>query len=319
MLETGNRIAIIGAAGAVGRALADELEQRGVRPVVIGRDPGKLESFFARRAEIRAADLQDSDQAARAMQGVVRAVYCVGLPYPQFALHPVLMRKAIEAAHKAGVQRMAVISSVYSYGRPQTARVKESHPREPESRKGKYRREQEDAAMEAHRPGEFETLVLHLPDFYGPCASNSLAHMMMESLMAGKPARWLGDPDAPHEFVFMPDAARVIADMLGRSECFGRRWNLAGAGEISGRRFAELAARQFGTQPRVIATGKMVLRLGGLFNPLLRELVELQYLGETPVLLDDTALRKVLGEIVKTPYEEGVRRMAEWMKSKVGA
>ncbi len=312
------RIAIIGAAGAVGRALADELERRGARPVVIGRDSEKLESFFARRAEIRAADLQDSDQAARAMQGVVRAVYCVGLPNPQFAFHPVLMRKTIEAARKAGVRRMAVISSVYSYGRPQTARVNESHPRQPESRKGRFRREQEDAAIEAHRPGAFETLVLHLPDLYGPYASNSLAHMMMESLMAGKPVRWLGDPDAPHEFVYSPDAARVIAELLNRDPCFGRRRNLAGAGEISGRRWVELAARGFGAQPRVIATGKMVLRLGGLFNPLLRELVELQYLGETPVLLDDSGLSAVLGGIAKTPYEEGIRRMAEWMKSKAG-
>jgi nucleoside-diphosphate-sugar epimerase len=309
------RIAIIGAAGGVGRALADELEQRSVRPVVIGRGRAKLDAYFAHRAEIRAADLQDSDQAARALQGVVRAIYCVGLPYPQFSLHPVLMRKAIAAARQAGVRRMIVVSSVYSYGRPQAPGVTESHPRQPESRKGMYRREQEDAAIEAHRPGEFETLVLHLPDFYGPYASNSLAHMMMESLMAGKGARWLGDPDAPHEFVFMPDAARVIAGMLDQDRCYGRRWNLAGAGEISGRRFVELAARQFGTQPRVIATGRMLLRLGGLFNPLLRELVELQYLGETPVLLDDSALRSVLGEIVKTPYEDGVRRMAEWMKA----
>ncbi|MGQ9916031.1 MAG: NAD-dependent epimerase/dehydratase family protein, partial [Bryobacteraceae bacterium] len=141
------------------------------------------------------------------------------------------------AARRAGVGRLVVVSSVYSYGRPQTPRVNENHPRRPETRKGGFRREQEDAATEAHRAGEFETLVPHLPDFYGPYASNSLAHTTLESLMAGRAARWLGDPDAPHEFVYMPDAARVIAEMLDRPECFGRRWNLAGPGEISGRRF----------------------------------------------------------------------------------
>lgn len=309
-----DRIAIIGAAGAVGRALADELDQRGVRPVVIGRDRAKLDAYFARRAEIRAADLGDVEAAVRALAGATRAVYCVGLPYPQFALHPVLMRKAIEASRRAGIARLVVVSSVYSYGRPQTTRVGENHPRRPETRKGGFRREQEDTAIEAHRAGGLETLVLHLPDFYGPYASNSLAYMMLESLMAARAARWLGDPDAPHEFVYMPDAARVIAEMLDRPECFGRRWNLAGPGEISGRRFVELAARQLGAQPRVIATGRLSLWLGGLFNPLLRELVELQYLGETPVLLDDSALHGVLGGIGKTPYEEGVRRMVEWMR-----
>lgn len=308
-------IAIIGAAGAAGRAVADELESRGIKPAVLGRDAAKLERLFGGRAEIRAVDLAHEDAAARALDGVEQAVYCVGLPYPQFDRHPVLMRAALQAARKAGVQRMIVVSSVYSYGRPRTDRVSEDHPREPESRKGLYRKQQEDLAIAAHQPGVLETLVLHLPDFYGPYAANSLAHMMLESLLAGKAARWLGDPDLPHEFVFMPDAARVIAELLGRPECFGRRWNFAGPGAVTGRQFAQWAARETGCEPRVVRTGRWMLILAGLFSPLLRQLVELQYLGETPVLLDDTALCSALGGLHKTPYEEGVRRMVEWMRN----
>lgn len=307
-------IGIIGAAGAVGRAVADELKKRGLRPAVLGRDGARLERLFGGRAGIRPADLSDPDAAARALEGIGQAVYCVGLPYPEFNRHPVLMRAALQAARRAGVRRMIVVSSVYSYGRPRAARVSEDHPREPEARKGRFRKEQEDAAIAAHEPGALETLVLHLPDFYGPYASNSLAHMMLESLMAGKPARWLGDPDLPHEFVFMPDAARVIADLLEHPECFGRRWNLAGPGAISGRQFVELAAKEIGCRPRVIRTGRGMLIMAGLFSPLLRQLVELQYLGETPVLLDDGALASDLGGLQKTPYEEGVRRMVEWMR-----
>lgn len=307
--------AIIGASGAVGRALVDEWQRRSVRPVVLARDAARLEALFGGRAEIRAADLARPEEAARALEGVREAVYCVGLPYPRFAEHPVLMRKALEAARRAGVRRMIVVTSVYSYGHPRAARVSEDHPREPETRKGRFRKEQEDAAVEAHSPGVFETLVLHLPDFYGPYASNSLAFLMLESLMQGRAARWLGDPDAPHEFVFVPDAARVIAELLARPACFGRRWNLAGAGAISGREFAALAARELGVPARILPTGRLMLRLGGLFRPLLRELVELQYLGETPVLLDDRALAAALGGIPKTPYSEGVREMIAWMRS----
>ena len=307
-------VAIVGAAGAVGRAMVDELERRGARPAVIGRDRHRLERLFAARAGIRAADLANAEDAARALEGCDSAVYCVGLPYPQFDRHPVLMRRALEAARKAGVRRMIVVSSVYSYGHPRAGRVSEEHPREPETRKGRFRKEQEDAAIDAHGRGGLATLVLHLPDFYGPYASNSLACMMLTSLKAGKAARWLGDPDAPHEFVFMPDAARVIADLLLRPECFGRRWNLAGAGAISGREFAALAARELGRPAKILATGRLMLRLGGIFSPLLRELVELQYLGETPVLLDDSALRAALGGLEKTPYEEGVRRMLAWFE-----
>jgi len=308
-------VGIIGAGGAVGRAVVDELGRRGRLPIAIGRNEQKLARLFSGRAEIRTADIADEDSAARALQGLEAALYCVGLPFTRFAEHPVLMRKALAAARQAGVRRMIVVSSVYSYGLPRAARVSEEHPRDPHTRKGRFRKEQEDAAIAAHEPGRLETLVLHLPDFYGPFASNSLAFMMLESLMAGRPARWLGDPDAPHEFVFIPDAAGVIAELMQRPECFGRRWNLTGPGTISGREFVSLAARELGVPERVLPTGRTLLRVGGLFNPLLRELVELQYLGETPVLLDDSALTARLGHIEKTPYEEGVRRMTGWMRA----
>jgi hypothetical protein len=39
----------------------------------------------------------------------------------------------------------------------------------------------------------------------------------------------------------------------------------------------------------------------------MRELVEMHYLLTNPVLLDDAALRNLLGGIRKTPYEDGLR------------
>jgi nucleoside-diphosphate-sugar epimerase len=60
----------------------------------------------------------------------------------------------------------------------------------------------------------------------------------------------------------------------------------------------------------------MTLRLMGLFNPLLREMVEMNYLQTTPVVMDDTALRGLLGEIKKTSYEDGIRQCVEAAKTK---
>lgn len=303
--------AILGAAGAIGRAMVNEFALRGVPAVAIGRDPSKLERMFGKRAEIRAADISSVEQTAAALGGARRAVYAVGVPYPDFKRHPVLMRQALEAARRAGVSRMVVVSSVYSYGKPRTARVSEDHPRQPETRKGRYRKEQEDAALAADGKDGLRTLVLHLPDFYGPFADNSLARMIVDCVVAGKPANWLGDPEAPHEFVFVPDAARVIADLLDREDSFGRRWNFAGPGSITGREFITRVHQELGRPVRIRAAGTWMLRVMGLFNPLLRELVELQYLGVTPVLLDDSRLAARLGALHKTPYEEGIRRMVE--------
>ena len=58
-----------------------------------------------------------------------------------------------------------------------------------------------------------------------------------------------------------------------------------------------------------------MLRLLGLFNPLMRELVEMHYLQTTPVLMDDSALHGLLGTIHKTPYDEGLRQCLDAARS----
>jgi hypothetical protein len=40
----------------------------------------------------------------------------------------------------------------------------------------------------------------------------------------------------------------------------------------------------------------------------------MQYLFETPVILDDSKVMRKLGDVRKTPYAEGIRLTLEWMR-----
>ena len=60
---------------------------------------------------------------------------------------------------------------------------------------------------------------------------------------------------------------------------------------------------------------KNILPVMGLFNPLMRELVEMSYLHTSPVVLDDSALQKLLGPVKKTSFEDGIRKTLEAMRS----
>ncbi len=311
-----DRVAIVGAAGAIGISVAAEFDRRGISYRVVGRNRGRLETQFGGKAEIVEADISNARDALRVLDGADTAIYCVGLPYPQHALHPVLMRTTVEAARVAGVKRMALASSVYAYGAPRTQRVAEDHPREPHTRKGQYRKEQEDIALGADSQGGLRTLALRLPDFYGPHAELSLADQVFQGALRGTTANWIGPADLPHEFVFVPDVGPVMADLIARDDSFGQAWNLGGAGTITGRDFIEQAYRAAGREPKFRTVGPLVLRLGGLFNPLLRELVELNYLATTPVILDDSKLERHLGSVRKTSYGEGIRLTMEWYRSK---
>jgi nucleoside-diphosphate-sugar epimerase len=168
-------VVIIGAAGAIGHAVAGELHRRHVPHRVVGRHRPRLEAAFGTTAEIVTADISDLAAAQRALSGTATAIYCVGLPYPEHSRHPDLFQTVVEAAQREGLPRLALVSSVYPYGIPQTPQVAETHPREPHTKKGQYRKAQEDVAMAAHGQRGLRTLVLRLPDFYGPHAELSVA------------------------------------------------------------------------------------------------------------------------------------------------
>ena len=310
-------MAIFGAAGAIGRALGRELRFRDTPFRAVGRTRARLEEAFGgmRQAEICAADLADPQAAAEAARGVDTIVYTIGVPYTEFHLHPKLMQATVEGAVAAGVPNLVVVSSVYSYGVPETRTVAETHPRRPPALKGQMRKEQEDIAFQAQLDGKLQSMVIRLPDFYGPWADNSLANMILRAALAGKAADWLGSPDKPHEFVYVPDTGAVIAELASRPDCYGQAWNFGGPAEIRGAEFMTLVWRQLGADPKWRTIGRTKLRLGGLVDPFVKELVEMLYLFETPVILDDSKLRAKLGTVEKTAYEAGIQKTLAWMRT----
>jgi nucleoside-diphosphate-sugar epimerase len=266
-------------------------------------------------AEIVTWNPEDPASVRAAAQGVETLVYLVGGPYWDFRLHPVLMRQTLEGARAAGVSKVVLIATVYPFGRPRTERVTEEHPREPHTFKGKMRKEQEELVLAAHGQGGLQTTLLRLPDFYGPKVERSFLASAFQAALAGSRANLLGPIDTPHEYVFVPDVGPVVTALADNPRAYGRAWNLAGAGVTTQRALVERIFAEAGRPPKLRVAGPLVVRAMGLFNPFMRELVEMHYLQTTPVLMDDSALRGLLGEVHKTPYEEGVRRTLQAMRA----
>ncbi len=307
------KVTLLGAAGAIGKSISDALSHQGREYRVIGRNRASLENAFGRdpKAEIVTWNPDDPSSARTALRGSGTIVYLIGVPYDQFRLHPILMRKTLDAAIAEGVEKILLIGTVYPYGPPQTTPVKEDHPREPNTFKGRMRKEQEDALLEADAAGKIRGSVLRLPDFYGPKVEKSFLDGLFNAAAKGGTANMLGPIDNPHEFVFVPDAGPVVSALIDQDAAWGRVWHLAGVGAVTQRDLMERVFKMAGRKPRYRVAGKTMLRVLGLFNPIMRELVEMNYLLTTPILLDDSALRNLLGDIRKTPYDEGLRLSLE--------
>ncbi len=106
----------------------------------------------------------------------------------------------------------------------------------------------------------------------------------------------------------MPDVGPVVARLLVTPTAFGKIWNLAGAGVTTQRELVSEMERQTGRKLKLRVVAKTMLRLIGLFNPFMREMVEMNYLMTDPLFMDDSALQQLIGPIRKTPYGEGIRQ-----------
>jgi len=187
--------------------------------------------------------------------------------------------------------------------------VREDHPREPNTFKGKMRLEQEEALLEADRAGKIKGAVLRLPDFYGPGVEKSFLDGLFNAALTGKTANMLGPIDVPHEFVFVPDVGPVIARLIEAPGAYGRVWHLGGTGATTQRAIVDRVEREVAHPVKILVAGKTMLRMLGLFNPMMRELADMHYLLAEPIIMDDTALAELIGPIQKTSYDDGVRQV----------
>lgn len=311
-----DRIALFGAAGAIGGSIAAQLRKQARPYRVVGRGRAELEAKFSAdpSAEIVTWNPDDPASVRAAARGIDTIFYLVGVPYWQFELHPELMRKTLDGALAEGVRHLVLIGTVYPFGLARTERVSEDHPREPHTFKGRMRKAQEDLVLAADAAGSIRGTILRLPDFYGPNIERSLLASAFQAAIAGGRAQLVGPIDKPHEFIYVPDVGPVAVALADEPRAYGRTWNLAGPGVITERAFVERIFQEAGRKPKFIVANKAVLRVMGLFNPLMRELVEMNYLFTTPVIMDDSAILQLLGDIKKTSSEEGIRETLRRMR-----
>jgi len=307
------KLVLLGATGAIGESIAAELRRRGENYRAVGRDRASLDRAFGSDplAEIAVWNPGDSSSARAALRGADAALYLVGVPYNHFELHPVVMRQTLDAAIAEGVEQMLLVGTVYPYGRAQATPAREDHPREPHTFKGKMRKQQEDLLVEADAAGKIRGTVLRLPDFYGPRVKNSFLDSVFTAAATGGTANLIAPIDRPHQFVYVPDVGATVLDLLRHPEAHGRWWHLGGDGTASIQEIVAMVGDLAGKPVKTRVFGTTMLRLIGLFQPILREMVEMNYLLTDPLILDDSALNTLLGGVKKTPLREGLRQSLE--------
>ncbi|WP_207953093.1 SDR family NAD(P)-dependent oxidoreductase [Paenibacillus agricola] len=306
-----NRVIVVGATGGTGAVITAELVKRGISTIAFGRSRQKLEQFAAQlgnpsNLSLAVGDAFRSDDIAAAAEGTDVLFHCANVPYNEMASKLIPLGEAVmEAANRLSLKVVAV-DGIYPYGRRQMDKVTEEHPKQPHTKKGKIRLAFEQMIFSS-RWNNVQAMIVRLPDYYGPTANQaSYLGGTLEAIAAGKMAFFIGNMHVPREYVYLPDAAIMIAELASRDHAYGQNWNIPGPGSISGREIVRIARQASGATKPVIPLGKMGLSLLGMFVPVMKEIVEMLYLTEEPLTLSGEKYERQIGKIPATKFADGI-------------
>lgn len=297
---------ILGAGGPISNELVKILLAKGAPLRLVSRHPRPAMPG----TETLAADVSDREQMVRAVAGSSVVHLVIGLKYDVKVwqeLWPRIMANAIEAAKRAGA-KLLFFDNVYMYGRVIGA-MTEQTPYNPVSQKGEIRAKLAATLMDEVKLGKLTAMIARAADFYGPAdAQNGLPNaLVFDAFAKGSKAQWLLNDSVPHSLTFTPDAARGVAMLAEREPAWNQIWHLPTAAPVlTGREFIGAAAQAFGVKPKYRILNRGMIKVGGWFNPMVRELYEMLYQYDSPYLFNSDKFAREFG-FVGTPYTEGIR------------
>lgn len=315
---------VVGATGGTGASVTEELVKRGIPTVAFGRSREKLEHLRAalghpEHLTIAVGDAFCPDNIVTASEGADVLFHCANVPYHEMVSKLIPLGESVmEAADRLSLKIVA-IDGIYPYGRRQMARATEEHPKQPHTRKGKTRLAYEKMLFD-QRWTQAKVMIVRLPDYYGPTANEaSYLGSTLEAIAAGKMAFYIGNMHVPREFVYLPDAAFMTVELAGRDDAYGQNWHIPGAGLISGNEITRIARQASGSAKPVVPLGRVGLSLLGMAVPVMKEVVEMLYLTEEPLVLSGDKYERLIGPARTTDFEKGITLTVRALQRKNGS
>ena len=186
----------------------------------------------------------------------------------------------------------------------------EDSPVNPPSKKGKVRQQIAEMMMNEIKNGKLEGLIARSADFYGPHNEKSvLQEMAYKNMKKGKSPMWMIDADKIHSFTYTPDAAKAVAIVGNTADAYNQLWHLPTSEEkITARQIIDLFNKEMGMSKKIKLMPMWMLKLLGIFIPVLREMPEMMYQNDRDYYFDSSKFNKRFS-FMPTSYQDGVKEI----------
>ncbi len=300
--------------GVLGLALAHQLRATGRSVTLVNRHGGRFDGFDA-----LACPADRLRELTARIDAPIRLFVCAAPAYDRWPQEFPALIDGIIAATAGHRVDIVYADNLYAYGESDQP-FSEDSPYRAHTVKGRVRAVAAERLMALHGPqGPVRVAIMRGSSFFGPGVKTSaFGADALRAVLAGKPANMLGDPTRPHALSYLPDFATALLRAADESAAFGHTWHvpnsparglvqwLADVGRLGGQPAA--------APPRTRTAGRLLLRVMGLFNPAMREMVEMLYLFERPVLVDHRRTAARLG-LTPTPPDRALGETLAWLRT----
>lgn len=298
---------ILGANGTIGTILARELMDYTDKVRLVSRNPRRVNETD----ELYSADLSNAANVDKAIEGSDVVYLVLGLDYKVEVWEekwPKLMRATINACIRYNA-RLVFFDNVYMYDINSIPHMTEESPLNPPSRKGAVRKMISQMIMDEVKAGRLIALIARSADFYGPQNDKSFViEMVYKNFLKGSRANWFINSDKKHSFTFTPDAAKATALLGNTEDAYNTVWHLpTDKNALTGRQFVALFSKEMNVPDKLFVMPLWMIRLVGLFVPVLREMPEMMYQYDRDYFFDSSKFEKKF-KLNPTSYSEGVRQ-----------
>ncbi len=298
---------ILGSGGAIGVELAKALTEYTNDIRLVSRHPKKVN----KTDELMTGDVTNLADVRKAVEGSSVVYLTVGLAYDIKVWRetwPTIMRNVITACEEHNA-KLVFFDNIYMYDPNYLNGMTEETPVNPSSKKGKVRAEIAQMILDEVKEGKLTALLARAADFYGPGDQKTsvLSETVIKPLTKGKKANWMGGVTFKHSYTYTPDAGRATALLGNTDDAYNQVWHLpTAANPLTGKEWIEAIAKELGVKPKYQAAPKFMIRMIGLFIPIMREMVEMMYQYDRDYVFDSSKFENRFG-IQATTYHKGIK------------
>lgn len=298
---------ILGSGGAIGLELAKVLPNYTSRVRLVSRNP----KLVIGNEELISADILNVDQLDKAIEGSKIVYLTVGLNYSIKVWEkdwPILMKNVVSICRKHNA-KLVFFDNVYMYDSNYLDNMTEETPNKPVSKKGMVRKNIVEMLFKEIENGNLNGLIARSADFYGPSIKQNsiLTESVFNKLNNEKKADWMISLNKKHSFTYTPDAAAATALLGNTPEAYNQVWHLPTAkNPYTGKEWIDNIARELKVSPGYRVASKGIMKVMGLFIPIMKELLEMSYQYDRDYIFNSDKFENTFN-IKPTPYLTGIK------------